>query len=115
MAGPESPPVTFSSMGKRVLISIAMPSKVLIIDKASAPPFTAAFAITTISVTLGESFTIRGEEVTFLTFLTSSSVILGSVPKVIPPFSTFGQEMFISRAAISVMSFNLSAARTYSS
>ena len=57
-AGPERPPVILPSNGFLVLISIAIPVNVLIMEIASAPASSTAFAICTISVTFGESFTI---------------------------------------------------------
>ena len=60
MAGPERPPVLFLRTGRRVLMSIRIPRRVLISETASAPSASTAFAIATISVTLGLSLTISG-------------------------------------------------------
>ena len=47
-------------MGRRVFTSMRMPRRVLIRDRASAPASAAALAISVMSVTLGDSFTITG-------------------------------------------------------
>ena len=60
MAGPDNPPVTLASTGRRVFTSIAIPTNVLMSESASAPASTQALAMATTSVTLGESLTIRG-------------------------------------------------------
>ena len=60
IAGPDSPPVTFASLGRRFQTSTDMAVKVLISDSISAPPSIAARAVTVTSSTLGESFTISG-------------------------------------------------------
>jgi hypothetical protein len=60
MAGPLNPPVTLPSTGRRRFQSMAMPTKVLTAETASAPPSAAAFAIAATSVTLGVSLAIRG-------------------------------------------------------
>ena len=49
MAGPDKPPVLLAIANCLRLISIFIPVKVLISDNASAPPASAAFAITVIS------------------------------------------------------------------
>ena len=48
------------------------------------------------SVTLGLSFMITGFAVTFFTAAVTSAAAFGSVPKLMPPPWTFGQEMFTS-------------------
>ena len=57
-AGPLSPPVEMLRRGLRRSISMAIPISVLISDTLSAPSASTARAISAISVTLGESFTI---------------------------------------------------------
>ena len=57
--GPESPPVTVERIGFLRSASTAIPSRVLISDTASAPSASTARAISVMSVTFGESFTIR--------------------------------------------------------
>ena len=57
IAGPDNPPVTFAIMGFPVFLSKRIPTNVLIIVIPSAPPSSTDFAIETISVTLGDSFT----------------------------------------------------------
>ena len=52
------PPVTVESIGRLRSASIAIPSRVLMRETLSAPPFSAARAISVMSVTFGESFTI---------------------------------------------------------
>ncbi len=51
------------------------------------------------SVTFGESFTTRTCGVAARTFFTSAASAWGLFPKIIPPFTTFGQETFSSIAA----------------
>src|SRR5947209_2682160 len=60
IAGPLSPAVTFEMRGFRALASIAIPTNVLTSEIASAPAFSADFAIPGMLVTFGESFTISG-------------------------------------------------------
>lgn len=57
-AAPDMPPVTVESIGRLRSASIAIPSRVLMRETLSAPPFSAARAISVMSVTFGESFTI---------------------------------------------------------
>ena len=84
-----------------------MPVRVLIMERASAPALSAATAISEMSVTLGESFTIRG----FLQCLRTSEVMPYTpsvvVPNWTPPCFTLGQEMFSSTMSTQV-SFNFS-------
>ena len=61
-------------------MSIRIPVKVLIKETASAPFASAAKAISVISVTLGESLTIKGLEVFFLTPLVISLTPFVVVP-----------------------------------
>ena len=64
-------------------VSISTPmsdSIVLIAEIASAPPFTAAFAIGTMSVTFGVSFTITGKSVPFFAARVTISTRWGSCP-----------------------------------
>ncbi len=71
IAGPESPPVILASFGRLVSMSTAMPVIVFINDMESAPASSTLFAIFVMSVTFGESFTIRGFAVLSLTALTT--------------------------------------------
>ena len=57
-AAPDIPPVIVDKIGRLRSASIAIPSNVLINDTLSAPLSSAARAISVISVTFGESFTI---------------------------------------------------------
>ena len=65
MACTDKPQVLLASKYVLLSISIFIPVKVLINDRASAPPASAAFAVSAISVTLGLSFMIMG----FLAYL----------------------------------------------
>jgi hypothetical protein len=85
--------------GSRVSTSIERPTRVLMSERTSAPPSTAALAAVTMSVTFGESFTTSGRRVAGRTAATSAWRAAGSFPKTIPPFTTFGQETFSSTAA----------------
>jgi len=69
---------------------------VFINDNASAPALSAAFAISVICVTFGESLTIKGVFVAFRHAETSFSVSLESIPKAIPPSFIFGHDIFSS-------------------
>ena len=66
MAGPLSPPKTFPSLGRRVSTSTAMARNVLTRETASAPASSAAWAISTMLVTLGESLVMRGRRLAAL-------------------------------------------------
>ena len=57
-AGPLRPPVPMLSNEQRRSISTAIPMIVLMSDTLSAPSASQALAISAISVTLGESFTM---------------------------------------------------------
>ena len=57
-AGPESPPVIVESTGQRFSALMAIPRSVLIIEIESAPSASTARAISVMSVTLGDSFTM---------------------------------------------------------
>ena len=72
IAGPESPPVVKPIFGSRVSTSIERPTSVLMSERTSAPPSTAAFAAVTMSVTFGESFTTSGRRVAGRTAATSA-------------------------------------------
>ena len=81
---------------------------VFIKDIASAPPFSAAFAISLISVTFGVSFMIIGRLDIFFIFFVICSTKTGSVPNESPPFSTLGHEILISYISISAsLSFSM--------
>ena len=67
------------------LRSIRMPITVLIRLTASAPASSHALAMATMSVTLGESFTITGLVVTAFTARVTSAAASGCVPKLMPP------------------------------
>jgi hypothetical protein len=79
-AGPERPPVFIFKMGRRVCTSIRIPRSVLMRERASAPASSTALAISTMSVTLGESFTITGTEECSLATRVTSEASSGRVP-----------------------------------
>ena len=101
MAGPDRPPVLFATQNALFFTSILMPVMVLISESASAPPASAAFAISVMSVTFGVSFMETGCAAFFFISFVMYSTIPGSCPKAIPPCSTFGQEILISSISIS--------------
>ena len=107
-AGPDKPPVLFAKIIFLRRTSTAMPVSVLIMETASAPALSAASAISEISVTFGESFTISGFLQCARTAFVMSSTPAQLVPNCTPPCFTFGQEMFISIMSMSV-SFSFSA------
>ena len=96
MAGPDSPPVLLARAKVLRFTSIFIPVRVLIREMASAPPSSAARAMTVMSVTLGLSFMIMGCFAWAFTALVMASTALGSCPKAMPPSFTLGQEMLIS-------------------
>ena len=73
-----------------------MPSIVFIKQIPSAPASSHAFAIATMSVTLGESLMYTGLVVTALTARVTSAAASGDVPNDIPPWRTLGQLTFTS-------------------
>lgn len=95
--GADIPPVLFARAKVLRLISIFIPVRVLIRERTSAPPLSAAFAISVMSVTLGLSFMMIGCFAYFLTSFVMASRAFGSCPKAIPPSFTFGQDTLISR------------------
>ena len=97
--GPERPPVMLPSTGRNLLMSISMPSSVLMSDTASAPAASTALAIATMSVTFGESLRMTGFFVCALASRTTAEAASGSVPKTMPPSLTFGHETLSSMAA----------------
>src|SRR6266481_1323475 len=96
MADPLSPAVTLEMRGLRVSASMAMATKVLTREMASAPAFSADLAMAGMLVTLGESFTINGRRDAALQLATSSSRVARSLPKLIPPCFVLGQETLSS-------------------
>ena len=99
-AGPLMPPVLFANTKLLLFISIFMPVMVLMSETASAPPASAALAISAMLVTFGESFMITGCFAYFFISLVIVSTPFGSVPKAIPPSLTLGHEIFISIISI---------------
>src|SRR5574341_1332295 len=98
IAGPDSPPVHEASFGRRVSTSMAMPTTVLISDTAVAPPAWAALAVSAMSVTFGDSFTMVGKWVDPRTARVTSNTAAGDWPKLIPPCLTLGHDTFTSIA-----------------
>src|SRR5712691_7456946 len=99
MAGPDRPPVRKLSLGWWAFRSIDMPTNVLTAHSASAPAASTARAITPISLTIGVSFTHTGRRVRLRTASVTAAAACGSLPKYIPPCSTFGHEMLTSKPA----------------
>src|SRR4030042_1092382 len=91
IAGPDSPPNTVDSTGRRDCTSIAIPCTVLIRQIASAPASATARVTATTSVTLGGSLTMTGSVLLRVTALVTAAACLGSCPKSIPPTATLGQ------------------------
>ena len=96
MAGPDMPPVLLARAKVLRSISIFIPVSVLISDITSAPPASAALAISAMSVTFGVSFMITGCFAIFFTSRVICSTPEGLVPKEMPPSFTLGQEILIS-------------------
>ena len=115
IAGPDNPPVTLASTGRRVFTSIAIPTNVLMSESASAPASTQALAMATTSVTLGESLTIKGLLVAARQAATTPAAQAGSLPKRMPPSLTLGHEIFISSAATSGTASSRRTISAYSS
>jgi len=112
MAGPERPPVMVDSKGFRLSASMAIPRKVLTRETASAPAPSTARAISAISVTLGESLTIRVLSYTSRTASVTATADGQLTPKAMPPSFTLGQEIFSSIAEIPSSSFTRSVSET---
>ena len=108
-AAPLMPPVMVERTGRRFSASIAIPNNVFIKETLSAPDASAARAISVISVTLGDNFTINVFLYTSRTAFTTSEQPLAETPKAIPPCFTLGQEMFNSMAGILSSSLIISA------
>ena len=96
IAGPDRPAVLLLNTVLRLSMSMAMALNVLTRLSASAPTSSHAFAISTMSLALGDSFTISGLSVASLTFLTTSFATQVFMPKAMPPLLTFGHEILSS-------------------
>ena len=83
-------------------------------DTASAPAASTALAMTVISVTFGDNFTMTGFFVCVLTCSVTAAAALGSVPNTMPPSLTLGQEILTSSPATPSTS-SASASLPYSS
>ena len=114
IAFPEKPPIPAATTGRRLRMSMRMPRKVFTSVSPSAPAFSQALAISTMSVTLGLSFTNTGLVVTALTAAVTSAAAFGLVPKVIPPSCTLGQDMLTSIMSMSLHASALAQQRAYS-
>src|SRR5690348_14070320 len=99
MAGPDSPPPPPPSSGRSVARSIAIPRTVFTSTTASAPPTSAATAISATSATDGDSLANSGTSVSARQRSSSARVSPASVPIEMQPDSTLGQDTFSSRAA----------------
>ena len=95
-AGPDRPPVLLRIMGRRVRMSMRMPVRVLIMEMASAPALSAATAISEMSVTLGESFTIKGFLAVLAHFRSDAVHALCGGAELDAALLHVGQEMFSS-------------------
>ena len=114
-AGPDRPPVVLAMTGRRVRRSMRMPISVLIRLRPSAPASAQALAMATMSVTLGDSFMITGLVVTAFTARVTSAAQAGSVPKLMPPWWTLGQEMLTSSQPTCAQPSSMAQVWTYSS
>ena len=115
MAGPESPPVTFASTGRRASMSIAIAGSVLQTLSASDPASAAAFAKTRMSGTFGASLVMSVSEVAARTAATTEAIRSGFVPNDAPPRFTFGQETLSSSASTPATPSSMAAASAYAS
>jgi alpha-L-fucosidase 2 len=88
MQGPDNPPVTVESKGFRDSTSMAIPKNVLTSETASAPSASTALAISAISVTLGDSFTMSVLGYILRTACVTRAAEAADVPKAIPPSLT---------------------------
>ena len=94
-------------------MSIRIPRSVFIRETASAPFASTDFAMSTMLVTFGVSFTIRGFSVTSFTAFVTAPATLQSVPKAAPPCFTLGQDMLSSIMSTAVpLSFSASSAHS---
>ena len=100
IAGPDSPPVTPARAGRRVSVSMTMPSSVLIMLSPSAPASTTARAISTMSVTSGDSLASTGMRGSVARRTADTTAEAGSAwqAKTWPRSSTLGHEMLTSIA-----------------
>src|SRR5919106_1330214 len=115
MAGPDSPPVPAANFGRRVSVSMAMPSSVLMRLTPVAPAATAARAMAAMSVTSGVSLANTGTSMTEVT--ASIAVVVASLrhANTMPLSSTLGHEMLTSTAEMSGLPDSRLASRPYSS
>ena len=100
MAGPDKPPEVLPRTGRRLCASMAMPMTVLITARASLPASTHRRAFSAMSVWFGDSLAISGLSVARRQASTTRADMAGSLPKLTPPASIFGQEMLISMASM---------------
>ena len=94
-----------------------MPSSVLIIDTPSTPASTTLEAISTMSVTSGDSFAKIGDSLvhSWRTVEMTSAAEYGLHANTCPRLSTFGQEIFTSSPPIPSTSFRMRASSPNSS
>ena len=117
MAGPDKPPVLPPRCGRIVSKLITIDKTVFISANPSAPASTTPFAILTKSVTSGDNLAMIGNSPPKV--LRTPSMTLrdasGSHAKTKPRFSTFGHEIFTSKALIPGADLTLRASVAYSS
>ena len=118
IAGPDNPPVKFAIRTRRVSTSIASATNVFTSEIACTPASATTFAISLISVTFGDSFTISGRPAASAASRhrrDSRYSASGSVPNTIPPWLVFGQLAFSSYIATPSASFSTWITSTQSS
>jgi hypothetical protein len=115
-AGPDSPPDSPASAGRKVTGSMAMPGRVLIMDSPSAPADTQAFATAAMSVTSGDSFAKTGMSYLALprTAATTWPAAAASRAKGRPAADASGQPRFTSIAVTPAASESREASSPYS-
>ena len=111
MQGPDNPPVTVE---RRVfVIWHQLPSPKRIDERnGTTPSASTALAISVISVTLGDSFTMSVLGYTLRTAFVTRAAETADVPKAIPPSFTFGHEILSSMAGIFSRAISFSAHAT---
>ena len=96
MPGPDMPPNLLPMAGRKVSVSIFSPRMVLDTTKASAPAFSAALAMATMSPALGDSLAHSGFSVAARMPVSTSKACSSCSAKLPPPGARVGQEMLTS-------------------
>ena len=109
------PPVRLASSGRLLRRSMRMPMRVLMRLRPSAPASSQALAMEVMSVTFGESLTMTGFLTASLTARVTAAAALGSVPKLMPPPWTLGQEILTSSQPTCGQASSFWQTSTYSS